>query len=222
MADRIVPNLLVLVALTAAPFPAGRLDAAEAAWEVKAQTKGVTVQTRARQGSGIRELKSVGEIDAPPPSVLRVLIDLERYREIMPYTEESRVVATEERDGTVRVWHFYTVINAPLVSRRDYTIRVEDESDWRDGDGFLKTRWTLSDRGPAPRDGIVHVKVNDGSWLLEPLDGGRRTRATYTLFTDPGGAIPAWLANKANSSAIPDIFVALRKWSKDPRYAGIK
>lgn len=185
-------------------------------WEKKAEGQGVTIYSRAHPGSDVKEIRAVGEVDAPPLAVLRVVSDFSRYKDVMPYTEESKVLLRE--DGG-KVVHFYTVINAPFVSRRDYSLRVVDESDWKGGQGFLKVHWTLSDKGPAPKNGNVRVKVNEGGWLLEPLDGGKRTRATYLLFTDPGGTLPTWIINKANSSAIPDIFAALRKESA-PRTAG--
>jgi len=192
---------------------------AEAKWEVKAQSKGVTVHSRPKEGSDIKELKTTGDIDSPPHAVFRVLTDLERYTDTMPYTEEAKVLSKEEQDGKVKAWHFYSLINAPLASRRDYTIRIADQSDWKDGKGYLKTYWNVSDKGPAPKDGVVRVKINEGSWILEPIENGTKTRATYYLFTDPGGSLPTWIANKANSSALPDIFEALRKLAKEPRYA---
>jgi hypothetical protein len=193
--------------------------AEELPWEEKADTKGVKVYTRSREGSSVKELKSVAVIDSPPKAVFKVLGDLERYKEIMPSTEESKVVA-EEENGKVR--HFYTVINPPMVSRRDYCIRIVDESDWKDGKGFLKTHWKPSEKAPPVKDGTVRVTTNEGSWLLEPVEDGKKTRATYYLFTDPGGSVPAWIANKANSSTIPDVFEALRKYSKEPKYQGDK
>jgi uncharacterized protein YndB with AHSA1/START domain len=195
------------------------LTKSEVPWEVKAQTRGVTVHSRTREGSDVKELKTIGDIDAPPHAVYRVLTDLERYTDTMPYTEEARVLAQEELDGKVKAWHFYSVVNAPLVSRRDYTIRIADQSDWRDGTGFLKTYWNLSDRGPAPKDGVVRVKINEGAWVLEPIENGTKTRATYFLMTDPGGSLPTWIVNMANSTAIPDIFDALRKRAKESKYA---
>ena len=201
----------------AAPAEAAPV-AAQAKWEVKAESKGVVVHARAKAGSDIKELKTVGEIDSPPAAVFRVLTDFEAYKEAMPYTEESQVLDTEEVGGK-KAWYFYSLINAPLASRRDYTIRVADQSDWRDGKGFMKTYWEVSAKGPEPKEGVVRVKVNTGSWLLEPIKNGTQTRATYYLFTDPGGSLPTWIANKANSSAIPDIFVALRKLAKQPKYA---
>lgn len=202
---------LALTLLVSAPaFAKG------AKWEKKAEKKGVTVYTRDREGTDVKEVKAVGTIDAPPQQVFRVLGDYERYKEIMPYTDESKVVATEQGG---KVTHFYSLINAPFVSKRDYTLRIVDVSDWKDGAGYLKSQWTSSTKGPAPKDGVVRVKHNDGSWTLEPIDGGKKTRATYLLFTDPGGALPTFIVNKANSSAIPDIFQALRKYSKEPKYA---
>jgi len=211
--------MLALIAAASLLAAARGAEAEEPKWELKAENKGVKVHVRPRAGSDIRELKSIGEIDSPPPAVFRVLTDFARYKETMPYTDESTILSTEEADGKIKAWLFYSVVNAPLVSKRDYTIRVADESDWKDGKGFMKTHWALSDKGPIPKKGIVRTPTNDGSWLLEPIDDGKKTRATYLLFTDPGGSLPIWIANKANSGAIPDIFVALRKLAKEPRYA---
>ncbi len=204
-----------LIALLISIIATPALAAEEAKWEIKAQTKGVTVYSRAKPGSNIAELKSVGIVPASPEVVFRVVFDFARYRETMPYTEESTIVGTE--DGG-KVVHFYSLVNAPVVSKRDYTIRVTDESQWKNGTGYFKTRWTVSNKGPAPKEGVLRVNVNEGSWLIEPVENGTKTRATYYLYTDPGGSIPAWLANKANSSTIPDIFEALGKHALDPRY----
>lgn len=186
----------------------------EEGWEEKANTNGVLVYARDREGSSIKELRAVGTIDAPPAAVMRVLADYARYSETMPYTEKSEVLGRES-DGSVI---FYTVIDPPIVSRRDYTLRISDESDWRGGRGYLRSRWTISDKGPAPREGYVRVPVNDGSWTLAPRHGGTKTYATYDLFTDPGGSLTTFIINKANRSTIPDLFEVLRQQAKDPRY----
>lgn len=188
----------------------------EPAWEVSATSKGVAVMHRERPGSALKEMKAVGEVDAPARAVFRLLNDYARYREMMPYTEESRVVSVEE-DG--KVIHFYSRINAPLVSKRDYTMRIVNTTDPRDAQGRLSNRWTPSEKGPPPMDGVVRVAINEGSWLIEPLGDGSRCRATYTLYTDPGGSLPTWVKNSANSSAIPDMFEAIRKHAPESKYA---
>jgi hypothetical protein len=58
------------------------------------------------------------------------------------------------------------------------------------------------------------VEVNDGFWKLEPRDGGAKTFATYYLYTNPGGSLPKWVVNRANGSAVPDVFQCVRRESK--------
>jgi len=52
---------------------------------------------------------------------------------------------------------------------------------------------------------------------LEP-QGTTKTRATYSIYTDSGGALPAFIANKASEIGIRRIFAAVRKQVKDPKY----
>jgi len=68
---------------------------------------------------------------------------------------------------------------------------------------------------------IVRVKLCEGGWLLEPT-GPNATRATYSVHTDNGGAIPAFIKNTGSLIGIRKIFAAIRKQVRDPRYAAEK
>lgn len=197
--------LLVLCGLAASPTNQ------KEQWKVKTKKSIVTVYARNKKGSPIQEYKSVGIIPAAPEAVFRVLTDFNHYKETMPYTEESKILSTEQNG---KVIYFYSLLNAPLVSKRDYIIRVVlDKSNWKDGKGFLKTSWTNAKTDLGPKKGVVRVKVNQGSWILEPWENNTKTRATYYLYTDPGGSLPSFVVNRVNSSAIPDIFRTLAKLS---------
>lgn len=185
------------------------LTSAPGKWEVATKTDGITVFTRERENSDIGEVKAIGLIKAAPHEVWKAIRDYDNYKKNMPYTEVSQVLSRDEGDKNIL---FYSVINAPLVDRRDYVIKLRDESDWKDGKGFLKVSWTTANHPTKPiTDGIVRVKVNDGYWLLEPRDDGKTTFGTYYVFTDPGGSLPRFIVNKANESAVPDVFRAVRK-----------
>ncbi|MBI2569698.1 MAG: hypothetical protein HYV63_22065 [Candidatus Schekmanbacteria bacterium] len=189
--------------------------AAADGWELKADTDDIRVYSREVEGTRVRQMKAVGQIDAPPARVLAVVADAASYRETMPYTEESQVVRTEGSS----LW-FYTVINAPLVSRRDYCIRIT-VSDL--GGGVLRSRWVpANDYAPPKAPDVVRVEINDGHWLLTPRDGGQHTETEYFLFTDPGGSIPTFVANKANSVAVPDVFRAIRRAVRLAKYAAAR
>jgi hypothetical protein len=58
---------------------------------------------------------------------------------------------------------------------------------------------------------VVRVKLNNGYWLLEPREEGKKTFVTYYLYTDPGGSLPKWIADKANKTSVPDVLRAVRK-----------
>ncbi|HEX8433561.1 START domain-containing protein [Archangium sp.] len=185
--------------------------ASEPAWQQVAREDGITVLARTPEGGSVSEVKATALVDAPPHDVWRVIRDYTNYTKTMPYTDESRVLASEQ-DGKVTV--FYCLVNAPLVDKRDFIIRIRDESDWKEGKGFLKTAWTVTtDGAPAEREGVVRVKLNNGYWLLEPREEGKKTFVTYYLYTDPGGSLPKWIADKANKTSVPDVLRAVRKHS---------
>ena len=211
-------NKFALRAVAAAALFAPVARADDTGWEKKAwecfrPERGCHIQrccelsfgvwVREKTGTDVREVRAVGEVDAPPERVYDVLTDFEHYAEFMPYLEDSKVIRRTQ--DVVVTW---AIMNAPMVSRRDWVVQVKLDPEHKTG-----TSWTVSKEGPGASDRAVRLTVNEGSWKLEPLDGGKRTRATYYLFTDPGGSIPTWIANKANTSALPDLFEAIRKRS---------
>lgn len=198
-----IVHTLSLVLLLAGPEASD-----DAGWKQAARDDGITVFTREREG-GVREVKAIGLVEAPPADVWRAVRDYANYDKTMPYTKGSKVLGTED-DG--KVIYFYSAVDAPIVSKRDFTIKITDESKLdAEGKGYYLARWTVVDKGIPPKDDAVRLKVNDGYWKLEPRGEGKQTFATYYVFTDPGGSIPKFLVNKANNSAVPDVFRAIRK-----------
>jgi hypothetical protein len=79
--------------------------------------------------------------------------------------------------------------------------------------GVFRSEWTASPEAEPEVKGVVRIRLNDGSWVAEPISGGTRTRLTYTLLTNPGGLIPDFVANMSNTVAIPKLFKAVMKRS---------
>lgn len=187
-----------------------------AKWNVASQTPDLTVYERLRKGSELREFKAVGLIARPPVVVWRVLDDVEEYPRFMPYVTEARVIS---REKDVRV--SYQCISPPLVGARDYTVRVRCET-LRTPAGVTSycNRWqAANDLGPAEKPGITRVKVTEGSWLLEPTEDGKQTRATYCVFSDSAGSLPVSIRNAAGKTAIPKLFEAIRKQVQLGKYS---
>jgi hypothetical protein len=182
-------------------------------WTVSSKASDLTLYSRPHPGSALKEFKAVGGFEASTELVHRVLDDVESYPSFMPYMAECRIL---KREGDYIFT--YQRLAPHIVSQRDYTLRG-DEKSWKSGQGlaFLKRWQTANEAGPPPQKGVVRVSVSEGSWLLEP-DGPDKTRATYSVFSDTGGALPAFIANGAAALGIKKVFAAVRKQVQDPKY----
>jgi len=182
-------------------------------WTLSSESSGIALYSRVRPGSSLKEFKAVGEIDAPAHAVHNVIDDIEAYPSFMPFTAECRLIK-READSMI----IYQRLSPKICCARDYTLRIRETSSAGPNGVVYLNRWELANEfGPAEKKGVVRVKVCEGGWLLEPEDA-TKTRATYTVYTDPGGAIPAFVANRASQIAIGRLFVAVRKQVKDPKY----
>ena len=183
-------------------------------WKFVKETGGISFSSRVRAGSSLKEFKAVGEIDASSRAVHKVLDDLESYPKFMPYTAECRLI---KREGDSI--YSYQRLSPKVVSDRDYTLRIWKKS-WptQGGPAFLDQWEPANASGPGEKPGVLRVKVNEGRWLLEPA-GAIKTRATYCIYTDGGGKLPALLANAANEIGISKIFIAVRNQVKLPKYS---
>jgi len=183
-------------------------------WKLSAREKNVAIYSRPRPGSPLKEFKAVGPIDAPTSAVSAVIEDFQNYPKFMPYMTECRLI---KRDGDSIVG--YQRLSPKLCADRDYTLRVWKKS-WRSTDGLVfMSHWSpANELGPPEKKDVVRVKLCEGKWLLEP-DGATKTRATYCIYTDTGGFIPSFLANRISLTGITKLFAAVRKQVKDPKYA---
>jgi hypothetical protein len=183
-------------------------------WKLSVQEKNVVIYSRPRPSSPLKEFKAVGPIDAPTGAVCAVIDDFQNYPKFMPYMTECRLIT---RDGDSIVG--YQRLSPKVCADRDYTLRVWKKS-WPSTDGLVfMSHWApANELGPPEKKGVVRVKLCEGKWLLEP-DGATKTRATYSIYTDSGGFIPSFLANRISLTGITKLFAAVRKQVKDPRYA---
>jgi ribosome-associated toxin RatA of RatAB toxin-antitoxin module len=188
-------------------------EASPGEWKLVSSSDNVALYRRSRSGPGHYETKAVGDIAASTAIVHAVLEDVDSYPRFMPYTVECRIVK-REGDSVLT----YQRISAPLVSDRDYTLRVRTTTRTLEGGTSYRSRWeTENAAGPAEKPGVVRVKLCEGGWLLEPI-GPNATRATYTVYTDSGGVIPGFIKNTGSQIGIRKIFAALRKQVLDPKY----
>lgn len=162
----------------------------------------IPVERRPVPGSNFFEYRAVITLPLPPPVV---------FEHMWRHVTESTAVAVKRRqvlcrsDSEVLV---YDEIQAPVVRDRDYTLRMARSVD---GAGLLQLTFeTANDLGPPPRPHYVRVPTIFGRWTVEP-DGKGGTILTQTNFSDPGGAIPAFLAHGPQSDQVVDGMIRVQE-----------
>jgi hypothetical protein len=182
-------------------------------WKLAAKTNEITIYSRVRAGSPINEFKALGDVDAPSSIVYAVITNFESYPRFMPYTAESWLIK-READAIIG----YQRLSPKICADRDYTLRVRTKS-WPTAEGVTYVNWwaPANELGPAEKAGVVRVKVCEGGWLLEPR-GPNKTHATYSVYTETGGLIPPFVANRVSQMGITRLFQAVRTQVRDPKY----
>ncbi len=134
----------------------------------------------------------------------------------MPYVSECYVL---RRDSDSLIT--YQRVSPKICSDRDYVLRIREKT-WPTPAGLVySNQWASANEfAPAKKSGVVRISFCQGTWLLEPGDGGK-TRATYSIFSDTGGLIPAFMANHFSQGAIEKVFTAVRQRVKDPKYNSV-
>jgi hypothetical protein len=189
--------VLVLIAGTAR---------AQEAWETVAE-KPYVVKVRPRPGTAAKDVWAEGELAASAVDVQAALSDMDSYRLWMPYVKESRTLK-ELPDGARLT---YTRLDLPVVSARDYVCRLVSESRLaEDGTGVFAQRWSAEPDAIPERRSTVRLRLNEGSWRVEPRGEGR-SYAVYRFTVDPAGSIPGFLANMGQKDGVVDTFRAVEK-----------
>ena len=216
MHQRIVGGLMsIFFAGCPSAFAAEASTTVNDGWKLDGvRENNVSIYSRPRPGSALKEFKAVGPIEAPTYAVSAVIDDFQNYPSFMPFTTECRLI---KRDGDSIIG--YQRLSPKICADRDYTLRVWKKS-WLAADGLVfMSQWSpANELGPPEKKGVVRVNICEGKWLLEP-DGATKTRATYSIYTDTGGVIPSFIANRVSLAGISRLFAAIRKQVKDPKYA---
>jgi len=166
------------------------LTAEPAAWEKVTTTDGVTVEQRPVADSKFVELRFTTTTDKTPELLCAAVFGDGKFDKDEP-SLKSREVLSETAD--TRITH--DEIAPPLVNLRDYVVKAH----WAmEGSACRMTFEATDELAPPLAAGWIRVTKVRGYWLFEPVEG--KTRLTYVVFSDPGGAIPPFLAEGSRRS----------------------
>lgn len=193
------PNALILVCL----WSTLTMAAEENPWETQ-RTDPILIKTRSRPGTAVKEVWAEAHLNAAAIDIQKTITDVNRFTSFMPYMTESRFVGGTDADGAQ---YTYAKLDVPVLSPRDFVHKAYlDRDAAQDPNGVFANHWFAVPTKLPERDGVVRLKISEGSWQVTPSADGKSSHVVYKLCVDPGGAIPAFAANRANANGLTDTF----------------
>jgi len=181
-------RLFSLFALVALSGPA----LAEAGWAERLRAGEIPIEAHAdTQGRGM--VKAAIDIAAPPAVVWRTILDCDRAARMTPGVKRCRVVSrapdgrSEVREHLVK-WSFF-LPSLHSTSRVDY-----------EPQRLIRFTCVAGD-----------IRACEGSWTLEPIQGGTATRVTYQMSAAAPFAVPTAMLSGLMRRDVPDALRALRR-----------
>lgn len=159
----------------------------ELRWRLVKDQDQVQVYLAEVQGSRYQAYRGVTLMRVALPRLLAMQEDVSGSCAWVYACAEQRLLSSE---GDLH-W-LYTRLYTPWpVKGRDSIVKVTTETA---ADGSV-TRNLQGEPGYLPEQGaLVRVSKFEGFWRMQPRDDGL-VEVTYQAHTEPGGRMPAWLAN---------------------------
>ncbi len=161
-------------------------------WKTVRAADGLTVEWRAVKDSAFEEVK-VSTLSARP---LGALCEAVWGKDAKVEGDFKKRVIIRESDS--ERWT-YEQIRVPLVTDRDCVMHAQLIAPAQSGRCEV-TFESGSDPAYPKAKGHVRVGAVRGRWTLEPADDGK-VAITYVVYSEPGGAIPAFLARGGQRDA---------------------
>ncbi|MDP3154546.1 MAG: hypothetical protein Q8N23_17845 [Archangium sp.] len=164
----------------------------EPAWKAMRTVDGLTISAREVNGSHFEEVM-VTTLSMQP---LAALCDAVWGRDAKVEGHfKKRVVIRESHSER---WT-YEQLKVPIVTDRDIVVHSQLVASADTGRCEVLFETGTDPDFPKTRD---HVRVTSlrGRWTLEPTTDGK-VAITYTVYSEPGGKIPAWMARGGQRDA---------------------
>jgi uncharacterized membrane protein len=164
-------------------------------------TDAPTIQVRPDPGGASGDITGVVDIAAPAALVWRIMTDCAQVSRMMASVKSCRVL---DRDPAGR-WDVREQITSPSLLP---AVRTVMRSDY-DAPRLVRFHQVSGD-----------FKVLEGTWRLQPTDGGRDTRVTYESRVTPPFAAPGFLVRAVLRRDLPRTLLNLRAASEAANRAG--
>lgn len=160
-------------------------------WKLEFEKQGITVYTCRIEGFELKAFRGEMTIEATVDDLLPFILNVEDYPKWCYKTSSTKLI---KKEGN-RIFYYYLSETPPLVSDREGYFCSEIIKDSLTVSTFVTLK--IVDSEEAVPKGMVRIPFSDGLWTFTPINAGS-TKVSFQMHADPGGMIPAWLANLAS------------------------
>jgi hypothetical protein len=157
-------------------------------WKLELEKKGIQVYTRHVEGSDFKEFRGEMVMNGNVSEIANIITDVEKYPEWCYKTESVKVI---KKEGNI-VRYFYVSETPGFLKNRVAYFESEKVIDPQTNEVTISLHNFQSEE-PVPANSLL-IPVMKGFWILTPLEGNK-VHVMMQMLTEPGGIIPAWLAN---------------------------
>jgi hypothetical protein len=180
-------------------------------WDKAVDKNGIAVFTRSVEGSSLKEFKAETSIAASPATLVSVLLDAESMKQWWPDCVEAKLL---QRNG-ITDWKVYFVMKVPFPLNNRDTINKFELSE--DPTGNVKIKISSMPSDLPENEGLVRIPELKGQWTFTKK--GELTDVVYQLHANPGGSIPAFVANSTVTDSPYTVLLRLKAETLKPKHA---
>jgi hypothetical protein len=176
-------------------------------WELQKEGDGIKVYTAGSESSKFKQFKVEADVAASAQQIPHAVTDLENNYKWFESVKKGEMIELFSKDEYI----FKQVVKVPFPFKDREVVQYCTVRELEDG----VIRIDLKHKNDAiPEDGdYVRMPYAVGYWILTP--NGTTTQIEYSFLADPGGNIPAWLANQFIVDNPFKTIKALREYLKD-------
>ena len=158
-------------------------------WDLQLTKDGIMAYTRNVDHSNYVEYKIETTTEGTIEDAIHVLTNLDYYYDLYPYVKSYELL-TEKKD--LEDFILLLVIKAPFPAKNRIGAFKNHISSMTSEEIIL----TVTEEPElVPESSEVKIASSYGFWKLTKVDE-KRIHITSQFFTDPGGAVPAWIINQ--------------------------
>lgn len=186
---------------------------AQAVWVLKKDKDAIKIFTRDTENSSFKSVKVTCTIPGTLSQLTALLLDVSAHTQWVYNTKASYLVKQVNSNQQI----YYSEIDLPWpLANREVVVFMNIVQD--PVSKILQVNVDNAENQIPVKSGTVRVPASSVVWKVTPLEDNRLS-IEYIGQVDPGGSVPAWVANPFTTKGPFETFRMLRRLISSPAYA---